>query len=102
MRRHKHQNNSKMKTVCSLIWIICICGDAYCQDFNKIDRLKETLTTTQSDTIKGLMIYSLATEYMWIKPDTTLYYSNMGLELIKDPEIQNQFQDAKNPILRSF
>lgn len=91
-----------MKTLYVSILSICFYVNALCQDYHKVDSLKKILLTSQEDTIKGSMIWALTKEYMWIKPDTTLYYSNMGLALIKNQEIKNEFQIYSDPLLRSF
>jgi|KBSSwiStaDraftv2_1062776.scaffolds.fasta_scaffold36638_3 Signal transduction histidine kinase len=75
---------------------------AFSQKNNYADSLKQVLLTTQDDTIKGLTIATLSQEYLWKSPFTSLYYTNMGLELIKKPSVKTKFAISNNPTLYSF
>jgi len=91
-----------MKTFYIIVISTCLLITGFSQDFYKVDSLRRVLFTTQNDTIKGLVIAALADEYLWVKLDTTLYYSNIGLQLIKEPKTKNKFQLSENFVLRSF
>ena len=58
------------------------------------------LSSAQDDTITGLATWGLAYEYMWTKPDTCLYYTKKGFDLIGDPSVRNKFEGSAN--LSSF
>jgi len=73
--------------------------NSFSQDYHKVDSLRQLLYTTRDDTIKGLTIFGIAREYMWTKPDTCLYYTNLGLDLVADPSIKNKFERSENPFL---
>src|SRR5438477_5662606 len=75
--------------------------NGFSQDYHRVDSMKQLLYTTQEDTIKGSTILSLAYEYMWTKPDTCLYYTRKGLDLISDQSISNKFDRHEN-FLYSF
>jgi two-component system NtrC family sensor kinase len=67
-----------------------------------IDSLKNILQHAKEDTSKGLAIMSLVSGYMWSKPDSCLYYANVGLKLIENDDIRSEFKDSKNFLLSIF
>jgi two-component system, NtrC family, sensor kinase len=75
--------------------------NSFGQDYHKVDSLRQLLYTTQDDAIKGSTILWLAREYMWTRPDTCLYYTKKGLDLISDQSIRNKFDRYEN-FLHSF
>ncbi len=72
------------------------------QDPHKIDSLKHLLTNAKEDTISALAIWELCREYIYAIPDSALYYTGLGLELIDDKDIRRKFQNTNNPILYAF
>jgi len=84
-----------MKILVSILLNICLSVNALCQDPYLVDSLNKLLFNTDDDTLKGLAIRSLIDEYVFNKPDSCLYYTNMGLELIKNKSIEKKFENAK-------
>ena len=84
-----------MKIIVSILLNICLSANALCQDPYLVDSLNKLLFNTDDNTVKGLAIRSLIDEYVFTKPDSCLYYTNMGLELIKDKSIEKEFENAK-------
>ncbi|MGC4037000.1 MAG: ATP-binding protein [Chitinophagaceae bacterium] len=91
-----------MKILTFIIAGFAIAVNTYCQDYHRIDSLKQILNTAHDDQTRGLAISELSGEYMWTQPDTCLYYTNMGLDLIRTPSIKSKFEISGNPFLRFF
>jgi signal transduction histidine kinase len=79
---------------------VCFLTNSFSQDYHYVDSLKQLLSSAKDDTITGLATWGLAYEYMWTKPDTCLYYTKKGFDLISDPSVRNKFDRSAN--LSSF
>jgi len=72
------------------------------QDVHKVDSLKKILSTSSEDTVKGLAIWDLFSEFLYTKPDSCLYYGAMGFDLIKNPIAKKKFESSDNFNLQFF
>jgi len=80
----------------------CLATRTLSQDPHKIDSLNKLLLTTNIDTIKALTIGALGGEMVWTKPDSCLYYTELGLELINNGVIKAKLERSENFDLYAF
>jgi two-component system, NtrC family, sensor kinase len=76
--------------------------NSFGQDVHKVDSLKKILSTSSEDTLKGLAIWDLFSEFLYTKPDSCLYYGAMGFDLIKNPVVKKKFESSDNFNLQFF
>lgn len=91
-----------MKFIAFSIGFLFLFGDCSAQDDHLADSLKQLLAISQTDTMRGLLIHKLVDEYLYKQPDTCLYYAYAGLDLMKNQGTRNAFENARDPLLKSF
>ncbi|HET7001239.1 MAG TPA: hypothetical protein VFI33_08020, partial [Puia sp.] len=67
-----------------------------------MDSLKSRLAHSTEDSSKGLAIREICRNYVYNNPDSCLYYSNLGLELIRNRSVREKFEATNNPYLYGF
>jgi signal transduction histidine kinase len=83
-----------MRKVLFFLFSIYFFLNGFGQDYHRVDSLTKLLYAT-GNPATGAVIFWLAYEYMWTKPDTCLYYTKIGFELIGDPSIKDQFEKSE-------
>ena len=83
-----------MKFLIAAFFSICLSTTALAQDPHMVDSLENMLDISNNAVQKTLAVYTLAKEFRFTKPDSCLYYANIGLELIKDQAINEKIEKA--------
>ncbi|HLY71408.1 MAG TPA: hypothetical protein VKR53_16855, partial [Puia sp.] len=83
-----------MKLIIAVLAGICWASNVRCQDPHVVDSLDRLLVNNIGDTAKGAIITALVNEYVFTKPDSCLYFTNMGLDLVKEQSVRNKFEAA--------
>ena len=91
-----------MKKPILILMLFCNAGMNFGQNNIHTDSLKRLLTITREDSLKALAIGELADIYLYSRPDSCLYFANLGLELIKERSVREQFENSNNPQLYRF
>src|SRR4249919_3248248 len=72
------------------------------QDPHTMDSLTKLLLATSDDNVKASVIADLARETVYTKPDSCLYYTELGLELVNNSSVKRRFERSENFNLYSF
>jgi two-component system NtrC family sensor kinase len=81
---------------------ICLVLHGLSQDPHKVDSLNNLLLVTNDDSVKASAIRSLVGELVYTKPDSCLYYTELGLELITNSSVKIRFERSEDPNLYGF
>jgi two-component system, NtrC family, sensor kinase len=84
-----------MKFLVAASMILLLNEGCFAQDPLRIDSLNKVFAASHNDILTGLTALDLAAEFVYIKPDSSLYFSNIGFDLLKEPIVQRQLETAK-------
>jgi two-component system, NtrC family, sensor kinase len=68
----------------------------------QIDSLKRLLTHSTEDSVKAKVIIQLVYEYLRNRPDSSIYYANLGLDLVRQESTKERFEKTDDPDLYGF
>ena len=91
-----------MKIFIATILAIPFALNGFSQNPRLIDSLNKVLLTSKEDSTKAIALAHLAEELVYTKPDSCIYYTDLGLELISDKAIRGRFERSENFDLYSF
>jgi signal transduction histidine kinase len=84
-----------------IILISCSIKSSGQKDY-QIDSLKHILTRSIEDSVKAKVIIQLVDKYLRNQPDSSIYYANLGLELIRAEPTKELFEKTNDPDLYGF
>jgi tetratricopeptide (TPR) repeat protein len=84
-----------MKFLLAATMIFFLNAGCFAQDPYGIDSLNKVFAASHNDIVTGLTALELAEEFVYVKPDSSLYFANIGFDLLKEPIVQNQLENAK-------
>src|SRR4051812_9049380 len=91
-----------MKIIFTILTVLTMFLSVSGQGNRRVDSLINVLANVKDDSSKALTIWALCRAYVYYKPDSCLFYTGMGLELMKNKSVKELFLNTNNPLLYSF